>query len=164
MENKVLEIYFRAFSKLDNSRNFPSLFFSFHSKHITNWSFKFFCLFFLFSWTLLYCWVYGSQREALVFLKSFTIRKIIFLLIYICSKCAKNNSRQPLSFPGGSDGKESVCNAGDCGFDPWVGKIPWREATPVFLPGEFQGAWGLQSMGLQRVEHSWVTDTLKNTL
>ena len=26
-------------------------------------------------------------------------------------------------FPGGSDGKESVCNAG---FDPWVGKIPWR--------------------------------------
>ena len=26
------------------------------------------------------------------------------------------------------------------GFDPWVGKIPWRRAwqpTPVFLPGEF---------------------------
>ena len=30
------------------------------------------------------------------------------------------------SFPGGSDGKESACNAGDPGFDPWVGKIPWR--------------------------------------
>jgi len=28
----------------------------------------------------------------------------------------------------------------DTGFDPWVGKIPWRKAwqpTPVFLPGEF---------------------------
>ena len=28
------------------------------------------------------------------------------------------------------------------GFDPWVGKIPWRRAwqpTPVFLPGEFHG-------------------------
>jgi len=28
------------------------------------------------------------------------------------------------------------------GFDPWVGKIPWRRAwlpTPVFLPGEFYG-------------------------
>ena len=27
-----------------------------------------------------------------------------------------------------------------CRFNPWVGKIPWREAwqpTPVFLPGEF---------------------------
>ena len=29
-----------------------------------------------------------------------------------------------------------------CGFDPWVGKIPWRRAqppTPVFLPGESHG-------------------------
>ena len=28
------------------------------------------------------------------------------------------------------------------GFDPWVGKIPWRrnwQSTPVFLPGEFHG-------------------------
>ena len=25
---------------------------------------------------------------------------------------------------GGSDGKESACNAGDLRFDPWVGKIP----------------------------------------
>ena len=36
-------------------------------------------------------------------------------------------------------------NAGDVkrhGFDPWVGKIPWRMAkqpTPVFLPGESHG-------------------------
>ena len=34
--------------------------------------------------------------------------------------------------------------AGDVrlGFDPWVGKIPWRRAqqpTPVFLPGESHG-------------------------
>ena len=37
--------------------------------------------------------------------------------------------------------KNPPANAGDmrCGFDPWVGKIPWRRAwqpTPVFLPGE----------------------------
>ena len=28
------------------------------------------------------------------------------------------------------------------GFDPWVGKIPWRRAwqpSPVFLPGESRG-------------------------
>ena len=34
------------------------------------------------------------------------------------------------------------CNAGGPGFNPWVGKIPWRRAwqrTPVFLPGEFHG-------------------------
>ena len=57
----------------------------------------------------------------------------------------------------GSDGKEFTCNVGglQCGFDPWVGKIPWRMAwqpTPVFLSG--QSPWteepgGLQSMGLQ---------------
>ena len=29
-----------------------------------------------------------------------------------------------------------------CGFNPWVGKIPWRrkwQPTPGFLPGEFHG-------------------------
>ena len=39
-------------------------------------------------------------------------------------------------FPGGSDGNEVACNAGDLGS---IGKIPWRRAwqpTPVFLPGE----------------------------
>ena len=28
------------------------------------------------------------------------------------------------------------------GFDPWVGKMPWRrkwQLTPVFLPGKFHG-------------------------
>ena len=44
--------------------------------------------------------------------------------------------------PGSSIGKESACNAGDLGFDPWVGKIPWRKEwlpTPVFWPGESHG-------------------------
>ena len=49
------------------------------------------------------------------------------------------------------------------GFNPWVGKIPWRRAwqpTPVFLPGESprtEEPGGLQSMGSQRVGHDWVT-------
>ena len=50
-----------------------------------------------------------------------------------------------LGFPDGSDGKESVCNAGDLGWIPGVGKIPWRRdwlPTPVFLSGEFHGLWG----------------------
>jgi len=28
------------------------------------------------------------------------------------------------------------------GFDPWIGKTPWRrewQTTPMLLPGEFQG-------------------------
>ena len=39
--------------------------------------------------------------------------------------------------------KNPPANAGDAGrrhgFDPWVGKVPWRrewQPTPLFLPGE----------------------------
>ena len=48
----------------------------------------------------------------------------------------------PWSFPGGASGKEPTCQCRRRkrhGFNPWVGKIPWRRAwqpTPVFLPGE----------------------------
>ena len=48
-------------------------------------------------------------------------------------------------FSGGGGGKESACQYRRHkrrGFDPWVGKIPWRRAwqpTPVFLPGESHG-------------------------
>ena len=82
-------------------------------------------------------------------------------------------------FPGGSDGKASVYNAGDPGsipglgrspgegngnpLDPWVGKIPWRRKWQS-TAGLF--AWKipwteepgrLQPMGSQRVRHNWVT-------
>ena len=55
------------------------------------------------------------------------------------------------------------------GFDPWVGKSPWKRAwqpTSVFLPGEPARTvkpGGLQSMGLQRVGHSWVTKHTQST-
>ena len=41
--------------------------------------------------------------------------------------------------------KNPPANAGDgrdMGWDPWVGKLPWRRAwqsTPVFLPGKSHG-------------------------
>ena len=42
--------------------------------------------------------------------------------------------------PGGSDGKESTCNAGDPGTIPGSRRSPgvWL-SPPVFLPGEFHG-------------------------
>ena len=42
-------------------------------------------------------------------------------------------------FPSGASGKELICWCKNCGFDPWVGKIPWRRAwqpAPGLLPGE----------------------------
>ena len=45
--------------------------------------------------------------------------------------------------PGGSNGKESACSAGDLGSIPGSERlIPWRrnwQPTPIFLPGEFYG-------------------------
>ena len=59
-----------------------------------------------------------------------------------------------LGFLGGSNGKESACNAGDVGSTLQVGKIPCRKAwqpTPVFLPGESHGQG---SLGSQRIGHN----------
>ena len=78
--------------------------------------------------------------------------------------------------PGGAIGKECTCqcrrHTRKCGFDPWVGKIPWSrkwQLTLVFLPGKYhgqrsQGYRGLQSwatVGLQRVWHHWVTEHVR---
>ena len=56
-----------------------------------------------------------------------------------------------MDFPGGSESKRP-------GFNPQVGKIPWRRAwqpTPVFLPGE--SPWTeepgeLQSRGCEELD------------
>ena len=44
--------------------------------------------------------------------------------------------------PGGSDGKSICLQLRRPGFDPWVGKIPWRrkwQPTPVLLPWKSHG-------------------------
>ena len=53
--------------------------------------------------------------------------------------------------PRWCSGKESTCQCKRHrrhGFNPWVGKIPWRrgkwQATPVFLPGKSQGQRSLE--------------------
>ena len=50
-----------------------------------------------------------------------------------------------MGFSGGSDGKESACNAGDPGSIPGSGRSPGEgNGNPVFLPGEFQGQKSLK--------------------
>ncbi|CAN0568393.1 unnamed protein product [Rangifer tarandus platyrhynchus] len=81
----------------------------------------------------------------------------LFSLQWLSTLCLLTfvSSESSLGFPSESVGKESVCNAGDPGFDPWVRKIPWRrkwQLTPVFFPGE--SPWTeepgrLESVGLQ---------------
>ena len=63
----------------------------------------------------------------------------------------------------GSDGKESMCNAGDMGLIPGLGspgipgKIPWRSEwhpTPEFLPREFHGQRSLAGYSPSRCKES----------
>jgi len=66
-----------------------------------------------------------------------------------------------MGFPGGASGKvpASRCRRPKrLGFDPGVGKLPWRRAwqpSPVSFPGESHGQRSLacQSMELHRVRH-----------
>ena len=44
------------------------------------------------------------------------------------------------------------------GFDPWIGKIPWKREwlpTLVFLPGEIHGERDLVGYTVHGVAHSW---------
>ena len=59
-----------------------------------------------------------------------------------------------MGFPGGSEGQESVCNAGDPGAVPRLGRlIPWiRELLPSILAWRIpwiEESGRLQPMGLQ---------------
>ena len=70
-------------------------------------------------------------------------------------------------FPGGSDGKEAACFAED-----WVGSLGWEDPLEKGMATHSSIlAWripwtekpgGLQSMGLQRIGHDWVTNTSLN--
>ena len=61
-------------------------------------------------------------------------------------------------FPDGSDGKESLCNAGDQDLIPGVRrKIPQRREwlpAPIFLPGELHVQRTLAGLEVHRVAKS----------
>ena len=70
-------------------------------------------------------------------------------------------------FPGGSVVKNLPANAGYAkrlGFDPWIGKIPWRrkwQPTPIFLPRKSHRQRSLVSYspwGCIRVGHDLATE------
>ena len=74
-------------------------------------------------------------------------------------------------FPGGSDGKESACNAGDLGSIPASGRSPGEgngnplQSSCLENPMDRgESPWTkepgkLQSMESQRIRHDWVTNT-----
>ena len=66
-----------------------------------------------------------------------------------------------LHCPGGSDGKESACSAGDVGSIPESGRSHGEGNgynTPVFLPGEFHGQRSLMDYSLWSLKGSDSTE------
>ena len=67
-----------------------------------------------------------------------------------------------LGFPGGSDGKESTCNAGDLGLIPGLGRSPGGgngnalQYSCLENPMD-RGAWRGIVHGSRRVGHDWAT-------
>ena len=58
---------------------------------------------------------------------------------------------------------QAACQWGSCGFDSWVGKVPWRKwpPIPIFLPGkshEQRSPEGCSPWRCKRVWHNLVTD------
>ena len=70
-----------------------------------------------------------------------------------------------MGFPGGSDGKESSCNAGDLGLIPGLGRFPGEGNS---YPLQYSGlekcmnciVHGVAKSWTQRVGHTWATFAL----
>ena len=82
-------------------------------------------------------------------------KKLFFLFIFLLIKRIKQKT---WGFPGGSDGKESVFNAGNLGLTPGLGRSPAEGNGTHFSILAWRIPWieepgSLQTMELQRVGH-----------
>ena len=74
-----------------------------------------------------------------------------------------------IRFPGGSDSKKICLQCRRPGFDPLVGKIPWRrerQPTPVFFPGEVheqRNLTGYSPWGYRESDVTWKLNNNSNT-
>ena len=59
---------------------------------------------------------FDKKKKKVFMVKKYLINGMHFYMTYMFLQ----------GFPGGPDGKESACNAGDPGWIPGLGRIPWR--------------------------------------
>ena len=122
----------------------------------------------------------GRERDRLfqrAYIKILAFFKLLLFflwifLVLVCSDELRLNDlyffrgkKKAGGFPGGSDSKESACNAGYQGLIPTSGRSPLEEdAAQSHILGwiipRAEETGGLQSVGLQRVRQDRETDTL----
>ena len=100
-------------------------------------------------WELLNTIIYSSRYQL-------NWSEFIFVSLLLC--------KIVLGFPGGSNGEESACNAGDPGSIPGSGRSPGEgNGNPLQYScpenSMDRGAWRAHSMGLPRAGHDWATNT-----
>ena len=64
-------------------------------------------------------------------------------------------------------GEESTCQCRSLGFDPWVGKVPWRrkwQPTSVFLLGESHGQRNLAGCSPRGCKEADTTERLNKVI
>ena len=106
-------------------------------------------------------WI-GKSSVYIVFSTVCNFRHLLRVLEW--NPSPPNGQGRTWSFPGGSDSKESACNAEDPGSIPESGRPPReRNGYPLSILARIipwtEEPGRLQSMVLQRVERDWVTNT-----
>ena len=108
---------------------------------------------------------YGKSSEMKQFGLLLWGERFFFKNIYRRAININMHFPRAMGFPGGSDGKESSSSAGDLGSIPESGRSPGEgNGNPLqysCLENSMnRGAWwAIQSTGLHRVGHNWVTIT-----
>ena len=106
---------------------------------------------------LLYNIVYNAEGKPRA-----TFQDIPFLCGFRIKFTYKSLAGHLEGFPGGSDGKESACNAGDLGSILESGRSV-GEGSPVFLPGKSHGQRSLVGYSPWGHKDLDVTDRLTHT-
>ena len=118
----------------------------FHINSFHDWSMEYLRVGKQFNWSLIppgktsHCWISSSSTSS-------TIQLLLTEDRWFPHQERKNLENYnklncEWGFPGGSTVKKSICQYKRHRFDPWVGKIPWRnkwQPTAVFLPGIYHG-------------------------
>ena len=99
---------------------------------------------------------HSDSRLLKVILHIWLIQNIVCvpcILQYIFVAYFIDNSLYLLGFPCGSAGKESSCRIKP-GFDPWVGKIPWRRERQTLQYSGLEHSYTVHGVAKSRTQLS----------
>ena len=107
-------------------------------------------------------WIFPLTLNSDHHLTTLPTTSLLFLQMNVWrgSYCGQNGGFPSGTLPGGKEPAGQCRRCKRRGFDPWVGKNPWRrkwQPSPVFLPENpmERGAWRATVSTVHRVAKSW---------